>query len=447
MSSLSVVGTPPSPPSFLYHQTQAPLLGYNNPGVTVVSGRSASGGRTWGGSGFTFPTKEDVNKKLLCSPTKSNIITHMVVVPNEEAVAYVSDTDKYFYILPLSDTMDIKRKYRFSPSKTILGRGTKICFSPTGNKAAILNIYRIFVYDFSTLKVVQKLKLDIDSDGYLQTMAFSADGKRLVAVSRRVLSSEIKSKITVWETEDDEDDEASTKNIKTKDISAAGTDSHLGIQGITFLQDSQKVLYVENMENKISRACIWDTETKVVTSKYSYVIGTPTVMAASRDCTKVAIGYHNGSLCVFNASNWEVLKRKADAHKNKVTALSFSGNGNYIVSGGSDKTIRFWDFNKAGDPPLGIVGVAGGELVTVGISNNQTKIWGLDTNGHAFMWTINKKEQKEIESSTKTAQGAKRKRLLKNPPFYATSSKGGSKFSTKSTKAGRLRKKRQKKAP
>ena len=126
-----------------------------------------------------------------------------------------------------------------------------------------------------------------------------------------------------------------------------------------------------------------------------YQTGPPVVVKfgamASRDCTKVAIGYNNGSLCVFNTSNWEFLKRKTNVHENKVTAVSFSANGGYIVSGGSDKAIRFWDFNKAGDTPIGRVGVASAELVSVGMSDNQTKIWGLDTYGRAFMWTIKKK--------------------------------------------------------
>ena len=375
MSSLSAVGTPSSPPSFLYHQTQGRLLGYK-PGITVVSGTSTGGGRTWGGLNFTFPANEDIIRKNLVSSA-----THMVAVPKEEEVAYVSDTSKDFKILPLFFTKDLTRQeYHFSTSRSLLGRGTKICFSPTGNIAAVLNIYRIFVYDFSTLEVVSTLKVVHKQkfDYHLQRMAFSADGSRLVAVSRKVLSSEIKSKITVWETKE-------FKEIKTKYIE---TDSHLGVQGITFLPDPDKVLYVENMENKVSRAYIWDTSSGAGTEKYSRIIGTPTVMAASQDCTKVAVGYDNGSLCVFNASNWSVLKVKKNAHINKVTALSFSANGDYIVSGGSDKTIRFWDFNEAGDPPIGKVGVAGGGLVSVGISNNQTKIWGLDANGSAFMWTI-----------------------------------------------------------
>lgn len=368
-----------SSPSFLYHLTQARLFGYESK-ITVVSDRSAGGGQIWGDVNFTFPSEKDIDKKLLVSG-----YTHMVAVPNkEEEVAFVSDTNRKFYILRLSGAVDEKKQpYKFAGPKSILGKGTKIYFSPTGNAAAILNIYRIYVYDFSTSRVVKELNLNIKKDGYLQTMAFSEDGSRLVAVSRKVLSTGIRSKITVWKTEDFT---ASEKTIVTETVKK---DSRLGIQGITFLPDSQKVLYVENMKDNISTACIWDTENGPVTTHY--IVGTPSVMAASRDCTKVAIGYNNGSLCVFNTSNWEFLKRKTNVHENKVTAVSFSANGGYIVSGGSDKAIRFWDFNKAGDTPIGRVGVASAELVSVGMSDNQTKIWGLDTYGRAFMWTIKKK--------------------------------------------------------
>jgi WD40 repeat protein len=68
------------------------------------------------------------------------------------------------------------------------------------------------------------------------------------------------------------------------------------------------------------------------------------VIAGSPNMERMAIGYNNGLIIIydFKQQKMRILQR----HNNHITALMYSADGRYIISGSTDKTIRVWDANK-----------------------------------------------------------------------------------------------------
>ncbi len=70
-----------------------------------------------------------------------------------------------------------------------------------------------------------------------------------------------------------------------------------------------------------------------------------TAVTASVDGAKIALGTKDGKVVVVAAADNKELA-KFEGHVGAVTALSFSANGNVLVSGGADQTLRYHDLLK-----------------------------------------------------------------------------------------------------
>jgi len=358
--------------SFLYHNTQAEML------------------PTWGGPGFTFPEEKKIKKKTLIDANDIQFTTGVAFMPSKTQVAYTLNNSTCLHIKSLNNLKHKPKKYKFPDVEHI---NSSINFFPDGNRAVIsfedhitidgkrdMYFVKGVVYDINERKVIQQLNM-YD----FRTMAFSADGSRIADVI-------LNSPIIISETTD-------FSEYTRLDVEKWGS---IGIPGIAFLSaDTKEVVFVGNFqddqENRFSRVCIWDTTKEKNTVRLVYEIGMMvSSMAISRNRDKLAVGFCDGSLYIFNVSNppvnspvWTVFKKKSKVHANKeVTALCFSPDGNSIVSGGADSKIYFWDFNRDGDTSVGMVGSVNGSPVTLAISDDQTKILSDDNYGSIYLWTI-----------------------------------------------------------
>jgi WD40 repeat protein len=57
----------------------------------------------------------------------------------------------------------------------------------------------------------------------------------------------------------------------------------------------------------------------------------------------IACGLYNGEIIIYDGNTNRQLRRFQNSDDNAVTALTFSSNGRYLLSGSSDKIIRLWD--------------------------------------------------------------------------------------------------------
>jgi len=360
--------------SFLYHRTQAEMS------------------QTWGGPGFTFPEEKKIKKTKLIGYTADKGIEltpiHMVLVPNKEQVAYTLHEKKQFTVVSLNNLKD-KRQYNFKKTDKWFGE-KKIYFFPAGNKALIYFARGAIVYDMKTEQTSQRVDFSEPSFRNPDMVAFSADGNWMANVTDK------NAKITVW----------STKNFKVYkqiEIEVTHRNYDFQIRKFAFLSaDATELVFVENFreeddqkkENTFSRICIWDTtkkENAIRTVHTSAIDKKARSMAISRNRDKLAVGFHDGSLFIFNISNsstWIPFKTNSSFHANqRVTALCFSPDGNYVVSGGGDNKIFYWDFNRN---LIGMIGIINQEATILAISNDQTKILSYDYDNSIYMWTIDK---------------------------------------------------------
>ena len=79
-----------------------------------------------------------------------------------------------------------------------------------------------------------------------------------------------------------------------------------------------------------------------VACRFAQALGNPLSMAVSADSNCVAIGVENGSIYVWQVPTGDPLLN-ISAHDTYIFALTFSPDGQTLISGGMDGCVKFWD--------------------------------------------------------------------------------------------------------
>jgi WD40 repeat protein len=66
-----------------------------------------------------------------------------------------------------------------------------------------------------------------------------------------------------------------------------------------------------------------------------------TVLTYNPDDSLIAVGQVDGSILLLDASTGEILNTLT-GHTGSITALAFTRDGLYLVSGSADGTVGFW---------------------------------------------------------------------------------------------------------
>ena len=97
----------------------------------------------------------------------------------------------------------------------------------------------------------------------------------------------------------------------------------------------------------------WDKSLKVWNAETGTELSTLTVDSGFRGVQSVsfspigdmiAAGCYNGKIYFIDAQSGEV-KRALTGHSDQVSSVAFSADGQWVMSGSNDKTIRLWDTN------------------------------------------------------------------------------------------------------
>ncbi len=64
------------------------------------------------------------------------------------------------------------------------------------------------------------------------------------------------------------------------------------------------------------------------------------------DGSKVAVGLHGGSLCLYNLPDAQLLWEKPEAHSNQISRLAFSPDGKLLASASHDDLVKLWQVSN-----------------------------------------------------------------------------------------------------
>lgn len=92
-----------------------------------------------------------------------------------------------------------------------------------------------------------------------------------------------------------------------------------------------------------NQVVIWDVERRREVNRLMNQQGPPLqTILFSPDGKRLAVADQEGSITLWNTVNWE-MQGVLRGHAGNIFDLAFYANGEYLVSLGSDRTIRFWD--------------------------------------------------------------------------------------------------------
>ncbi|QRV86841.1 hypothetical protein RhiJN_14859 [Ceratobasidium sp. AG-Ba] len=114
------------------------------------------------------------------------------------------------------------------------------------------------------------------------------------------------------------------------------------VNAITFLHDGRQVAVVST-GFVVSRCDVETGETTTVSLEKDLVPGPVWCTAISSDGLKVACGFRNGTILVWNVEKGEIAFDPLTGHSDGVLSVAFSLNNKCLVSASIDRSIRIWD--------------------------------------------------------------------------------------------------------
>jgi WD40 repeat protein len=211
------------------------------------------------------------------------------------------------------------------------------------------------------------LKLVIGGDNTVKLTALSPDGKSIVSGNDSGI-------VCIWDTESGKK-EHEFQNQGPFDSSLEGMDRE--VNNVVFFSDSRRVAVGYN--NGVLNVFDAREGTRILTittNKYHCSVES---LAISHDCTIIAIKAM-GSIRLMSSSSGKVLMEMYE-HEGDVNGLAFSPNDHYLAVASSDETLRIWTvpdcqevsrctFGSNRDKMVNTVAIApNGESIAVGLSD------------------------------------------------------------------------------
>ncbi len=284
---------------------------------------------------------------------------------------------------------------------------SSVAFSPDGRTAASGSWDRtVQVWDLAGFRELKSLPASSGEESSIFSVAFSRDGKQLLAGSRNMSLWDVESAKEIHKLE------GMVTWIMSVGASPNGKyflsgysdggihlwDSNTGkrlrifrgikgsVTSLAFAPDSMSMLDCRLDGPLILR--------EVETGRALMQINGHGAAAFSRDGKWIVSGAPNNRLKLWDTATGQELKSFA-AHTDKILSVAFSPDDKYIASGSRDKTVRIWDIESGrelrvfGDFRYHVNSVAfspDGKLVLAGSGDNTAKLFAVDSGRQVQIW-------------------------------------------------------------
>jgi len=256
------------------------------------------------------------------------------------------------------DSVSRQELFAFAPKKEF-SRFEAVAFAPDGN-LAYCDGESICLCDAKTGQLVQRLN---EPTGFVRKLAFSPDGKILVAHSGKILR--------IW------------RILEKASPLIAEFPMRWGTC-LAFSPDSTRIVAATDDGMKIFSAITGEHVPGALNDQSGPVFG----VAYSKDSSMLASGGAQGTIKLWDAASGRV-RWNANGHSSMVWSVAFSPDGKRLVSAGGDHLIKIWDVvtglnlltlhGHRSEVPCVVFSPDGNQLVSCGGEGDGTiRIWDAD---------------------------------------------------------------------
>jgi WD40 repeat protein len=289
--------------------------------------------RVWDSdSGQQLLSLEDANQRIACiavSPDSQRIVGARggnYPQPHEVLVWDANTGEQQLKIEGLTGRL---KSLAFSPDGRRIAGGVQAARRP-GSRTYSIPQGEIRVWDATTGEET----LLIPHRREVSCVAFSPDGKQLVATSAVYLDRYSEGKIKVW-------DAATGEEICTPHTSPVDTAS--------FSPDGQRIVGIAEQKT----VHVWNATTGALLLTLQGDGGTVTTASFSPDGKQIvtASGVRNksGELKIWVAESGELLLT-LQGHDDLINSIAFSHDGSRLCTSSRDKTLKIWNLSLDGNP-------------------------------------------------------------------------------------------------